>query len=320
MKKYIVILIAFLLVLSAGCEKEEAEKEGTTPGVASPFIGGTEGLAVTFQSGAPPSEVYDLDFEFDINVRIENMGEQDVDAGEAELRITGINPADFGGVTLEDTIDDELIARKKDPMGNQIQGGITNVNFERLQAEKVAGEVVFNIRAEVCYPYQTRAISQLCVLEDLLGKTRKAGETPFCDPNAAQVSPSSAGPLAIENFKQSVIGENKISFTFDVAHKGKGMIYKQDQSCEATIANKNKVTIDVDSGTLGTLSCSGLANGNNGEITLFGDLGLEKRTIVCTQTITDPGDYTSPVTITIDYDYKSIADLPNGIKVKHIEE
>lgn len=324
MKKYFVILMMLILAFSAGCSKQTTDEQKTT-GTASPFLTGTEGLAVSFQSGAPPSEVYDEDFNFDINVKLENMGEQTIGAGKAKLKITGINPADFGNPKLDSAIGDELIAARKDPAGNILQGGITNINFEKLQAEKVTGEVSFNLRAEVCYPYQTRAISQICVLEDLLGTTRKAGETPSCEPNPTQVtSEASAGPLTIEKFKQSVIGKDKISFTFDVKHRGAGRIYQKDSGCDAVISNKNKVTVKVDTGNLGTLSCSGLSNGNDGEVTLFSQAGTttaggEVRTIVCTQTITSPADYTRPVTITLDYDYESITQ-PIALKVKHIAE
>ncbi|MFC1691319.1 hypothetical protein ACFL0W_03995 [Nanoarchaeota archaeon] len=326
------ILMTAMLIFVSGCGEEDAGTGTSGAGGAGGTAAGAfasssnDGFAITFVSGAPPPIVYDDNFEFDINLRVENMGEFESDPDY--VKITGISPTDFG-ITAEDLKQDPavLAAVRKDPAGNIIQGELTNLEFEGLDPVAVSGNVMFNLQAEICYPYETTSITSICILEDILG-TGKPIESAICNPNSDRTTEVSGGPVEIVNFRESAIGKDKISFSFDVQHRGSGVLFKEgvegDNPCKETLANKDKVTVTVDSETKlpGDLSCSGL-DGNAGELTLFrGEegAGTASRTIVCSLSLPSEGrtDYETPITIKVGYQYKQ-ASQTKQIEVKHIE-
>lgn len=312
-KKLFSLGILVLLLFAAGCGEGDTAEKTDTGGKGNAFIGGDKGLDIKFMEGAPPDEVYDLDYPFSINVRMENVGEYDVDPSAATVRVTGINPADFGNPTLEANVE-ELNGAKLDPQGNEIAGGITNVEFSELQAAPITGTVEYNIKADVCYPYGTITVSKICLLEDLLGTTRKAGEEPFCEVTEDKDHENSGAPVHITDFRQAATGKDKISFTFEVGHVGDGLIFKQGVACDPAMANKDKINVAVETGLDG-LSCSGIG-GEEGELNLYGSEN-QKMSVTCTQPLpVDRADSEKQVKITLTYDYKDSVVTP--LKVTHI--
>ena len=171
MKKYFVLFLILSLVLAVGCQKQE--KSPTTTGKA--FVGGGKGIDIQFINGAPPDEVYDKNYPFDITLKLKNIGEFTVeDKTKVSVSITGIDPSDFSKQTADLTKnipDQPFKATNVDPQGNIAEGTITTVEFQGLQFRgNVTGTQEFPIRANVCYDYGTTAISKLCVLKDMLGK------------------------------------------------------------------------------------------------------------------------------------------------------
>ena len=184
------ILIIGILFFVFGCEQQDEEEKVST---GQAFIGGSRGLSLSFTEGAPPDEVFDLNFPFSINVKLENLGEWDItDENDATLSIIGIDPADFGK-TPAFLVQDSAVplsGSKLDPQGNVIPGTITNLDFEDIQyASTVTGKVEFVIRASVCYEYGTKVNTKICILEDLLGVTRRGIEEAVCNPNEAKNQP-----------------------------------------------------------------------------------------------------------------------------------
>ncbi len=322
MKKYFVLMVIALIALAAGCkDKTDAGTTASTPGKS--FVGGTEGLKLEFFPGAPPEEVYDKDYPFGINLRVENAGEYDIlDPADATLTIIGINPADFGttATALTKNVPEMLYGVSLDATGNKAAGAVTSVDFPSLQyARLVVGNPQFVIRANVCYEYGTTVISKLCILEDLLGRTRKRGETPFCDPNAQQQVENSGAPVQVNLFKQSVIGSDKVSFQFNIKHVGTGSISKLGSECSTNLAEKDVVYVKVDTGLEG-LTCSGFSGGSatEGYATLYGGAGAQEKLIVCTQQLNAVrGDFDKPIRIDMTYDYEQYIDT--NLIVRHVD-
>ncbi len=315
MKKiFAIITLVLFMFCAVGCEEQTNEKT-STGATTKAFIGGNKGLDLKFVEGAPPEEVYDADYPFNINLRLENVGEHDIPANEAEIKIVGIDPADFGNPEVEKSNTVELRGANLDPQGNEISGSIENIDFENLQASTVTGSVPYTIRGEVCYPYGTTAVSQICVLEDILGTTRKSGEEAFCEVTGDKGVENSGAPVKIENVNQRATGKDKISFSFDIAHTGNGLIFKKDSDCSQGLENKNKVNVKVTSGiTGGELSCSGLSAGTEGELALYGEGGKERRTVVCTQSLPTKTDSEKQIKIELDYEYKQHIDTQIIVK------
>ncbi|MBW2977255.1 hypothetical protein KY331_00260 [Candidatus Woesearchaeota archaeon] len=306
------ILIIGILFFVFGCEQEEKE----TVSIGKAFIGGANGLDLSFTEGAPPDEVFDVNFPFSINVKLENVGEWDItNPNDMTLSIIGIDPGDFGKTPAFLVQDNSVPMRgaKLDPQGNLIQGTITNLDFTDLQyASTVTGKVQFVIRASACYEYGTRVNTKVCILEDLLGITRKSIEEAVCNPNEAKDYENSGAPVQVSNVKQTVMGTDRISLAFDVEHVGTGTIFRKDTECSTTIADKDKVYVKVDTGDP-NIKCSGLEGSlAEGFTTLFSG----KRAIICTQQLPTPrGDFEKPITITLEYGYRQHID--KQLTVKH---
>jgi hypothetical protein len=307
------ILIICVLFFVFGCEAENGEERVS---VGKAFIGGNRGLDLSFTSGAPPDEVFDVNFPFSINVKLENIGEWDIDNTEdITLSIIGIDPQDFGKTTSFLTKNSvvPMTGAKLDPQGNMIQGTISNLDFPELQyASTVAGKVEFVIRASACYEYGTKANTKVCILEDLLGVTRKSISEAVCNPNEAKAYENSGAPVQINNVKQTVMGTDRISLSFDIEHVGTGNVFRKGTECSTAIADKDRVYVKVDTGEAG-LQCSGIEGGAaEGYTQLFSG----KRAIICNQQLaTARGDFEKPITIELDYGYRQHID--KQLTVKH---
>lgn len=314
MRNRIIMGLVIAMMLLAGCN-------GTTKtGAVDPFLGGTNGILLSFMDDAPPGEVFDGgDFPFSIVVTLKNDGEWEVPSGKGTLSISGINPTEFG-VTDDDmvkTLPEVLEASSKDAEGNVIPGTILLMEFpEMVYAGELVGNRVFPVRANLCYEYGTEATSSLCVRANL----RDTSDSPICNVNEAKTVYSSGAPVAITNFEEAVAGSDKVRFTFTISHKNNGNIYKLGSSCDGAVyANRNKVHVTVDSGLEG-LKCSGLSGGDDtsGYVTLSTDGGAGERVITCTQPIESQTDFDQPVNIELAYDYKDHIDTE--LLVKHAGE
>ena len=296
-KKGLVFLIAAMLIVFTGCDNNSS----TSTGAGKAFIGGTQGLVLGFIDGAPPREVFDTSSDFSVSIRMENVGEFAVDSNSVQnmpvLKITGVDPADFGhSGELRTIITEELMGTSMDAQGNIIQGTMYTVDFPEtggLQyGKEVSGSVTFNLRANLCYEYGTKAQAKLCVREDLLGTKGKAAA---CNVNEEKRVENSGAPIQITSLKESVMGKNKISFMFKISHVGSGRVYQQGLSpaCDASsYANKDKVWVEVTSPDLGQMTCSGLKDGastasGDGKVTGYTTLYNGERSIMCNIEIPD---------------------------------
>jgi len=309
MNKRIVALFLLISVLFlTGCTQNNTGKTSQT----DPFIGGTNGLVISFQKDAPPAEVFDSrNFPFDVEVKLKNDGETDIKKEDVVVKISGVSPADFGlsDADFVKSPTEDLSATKKDAQGTVIEGVETTVNFPNfLYQGKVAGNSQFPIWAKVCYKYGTITISQLCIKENLLSSDDK-----ICKVTEKKTDFNSGAPVSIIEFEESARGKDKLGFTFKIQHKVKGDIYKQGTKCASDRVNENKVWVNVDTGISG-LECAGLSEGTatSGYVVLFEG----EKVIRCTQQVTSTTDYVKQVRIDLTYDY--LDDISTNVLVKPI--
>jgi len=189
------------------------------------------------------------------------------------------------------------------------------------------GNTPFTFRADVCYKYQTKAVSEICVLANQID----VADDTICDPSEAKSVFSSASPLQVTAFRQSVVGKDKLQFSFDIVHSGSGDVFKSTDfskpgvdDCPKTPSlrrkNENKVivTIDTGLGTPGSLKCVGLDSSTLDSIASdFVKLVNGRRTVTCTQTL-DIGriDFKKSIDITLDFNYLDSVD--QEVLVKHL--
>lgn len=322
-KKIIFALLTIGLFFIVGC------KGGDSGSTTTPFLGGSTGVFIEFVEGSPPEEVTDKStFDFDILVSLRNDGEFDISKEDIKVSLLGVSPEDFGtslGELKDQNPEDDLIGRSRDTEGNIIEGTPIYVEFPkeddqmRFVSELVGDRKEFTFRADVCYNYQTIGMAQYCVLRDLIN----VREDSICDPSESKTVYSSGAPVQLSNFKQSVVGKDKIGFSFDVVHRGNGYVFEYGESdspaatcpsdSSARRRNKDRVRVTVEPG-IGSITCSGL-NGNSDFVMLVDG----KRSIMCTLTLSsDRSDFEKELKITLDYNYED--DKDTVVLVKHLLE
>jgi len=311
----ILFAVVAVLILGIGTGCSSSTTNGENGGISSSgaFIGGTKGIAMEFLPGAPPDSVFDVNYPFSVNVKTENVGEWEINKSNIFFTITGVNPSDFGLLqgNLTKIPDENLDRAQKDPNGNQIQGTVSNIEFNGFQYQsKVAGQVQFNVKAEACYLYGTTAQTQLCISKDFLGKS---GEKGTCVASENKNVENSGAPVHITTFTESVVGNNKLSFIFNVKHVGTGAVYEPNTLCSTDLAHRNKVKVKVSDPAIGQISCSGLEGGLlEGIVTLY----QGERSIRCTLTVDNDklNDYEKVINIQVMYDYKDYIETPLLVK------
>ena len=302
----------FLLFVLVGCAGQEAQV------TEKAFVGGTQGLEITFLPGRPPQDVFDdPSFKFQIGAKLENKGEWDIlNANDIEVSVTGINPSSFNvqPSSLIKKADDPLNGVKINAAGDIVKGDITNVEFPEMNyVTPVSGTLTFSVLANVCYEYGTKLQGKLCVRKDLRRLTTQDG---LCNPDRNIPFETSGAPIQITNVKQSVSGTDKIDIAFTIRKSGASTdsLHKAGTTCDSVqLSNRDVVYVNVKDTGLGEMKCSGLSGGTAtaGYVTLFNG----EREMRCSQTISSPIDFETPFNIELKYGYKQFVETK--INVKH---
>jgi len=175
------------------------------------------------------------------------------------------------------------------------------------------------LRADVCYKYETKATSKICIKSDLLDTT----DDSVCTVAGDKTTHNSGAPIQVIQFSQSAIANDRIAFTFKVAKKANGNVYKTPttgfNACEPPAGQsersvEDKVYVEVDSGAT-DLKCSALKDGSDttGYVTLYGS--DQSATIRCTQTADSATDFEKIVNINLKYEYEEY--ISTTLIVKH---
>ncbi len=308
MKRAILFLVIGLFLI-AGCNKQVE-----TTSFSKPFIGGTNAIKFDFIEGSPPAEVYDGgSFPFEISLNVENKGEYDVPNDNINIGLSGFYPADFNNPNITKKPGEKLEKSYIDSEGNVVPGTVTYVTFPGFNfVGNLSANNDYRVRADLCYIYGTVAQADLCVLDDV---TKTKDEV--CKITEKKSVDCSSAPIQVENFDESVAGTDKVTFSFEMTHRGSGLISKKESSCSDETIDKDKVWVEIDTGLGGGLSCSGLSDGTEttGYSTLYGG----KRMIRCTQDISASNlqgqNFEKKVNIKIIYDYKEHKEAT--VMVKH---
>ena len=334
----------FLLVL-AGCKGGDTSTGAPT----TPFLGGDRSLEIGFLEGNPPAEVTDDGtFPFKAVVSLKNIGEHDVKKDEIKVSLIGFLPSQFNKDNFDEAklknriLLDDLTGRKRDAEGNIIEPVESFVEFPEEAAknfnfkDQIAGNNVFIFRADACYKYQTKAKSDICVLQSQIDVVEGA----ICKTSEAKAVFSSGSPIKVTSFRQNVAGSNKLQLSFDVEHSGSGNVFDPiitancPRDSTGRRAAEDKVIINVSTGLAipvaavppavaapgYQLKCVGLDDvagaataKQSGKIKLING----KRTMTCTLDMPAARtDFIKPVDITIEFNYAQNAD--KEVLVKHI--
>lgn len=306
MRRFIgILLLAFLVVgCQAGTKKQVA--------LEAPFIGGSQGLLLDFQDLR--KDVFDGGRDpFDVIVKLENKGEALVKKEDVRVKLSGINPAEFSKSELDLMMNapDDVIEMRKDPQGGTLPGQQVFVEFVGLNHKGVisGASAQFPLRADVCYLYRTRTVSELCVRENLL--TPRTGG--ICEINEEKKTFNSGAPVQVMNFKEATRAKDKVGFTFEIKNVGTGNVFQRNSVCNREDRkNENRVYVIVETGLSG-LQCTGLetaGRGAEGFVTLYGG----SKIVSCSQSISSRSDYEQLVNVETIYDYEE--SIQSAVTVK----
>lgn len=291
----------------------------------SGFNGGSKALSFTFEKNAPPATVRDQGQQpFSIRFLVKNEGEFDIPEGKGHISLVGV---DKSVLNLDDASKDiPALNGFKKQGGSVIEGRQQFVLFSDLKyTESIAGSTQpLNLNANICYPYQTRVSSSLCIN----GNTNVAidDSLKICELDGVRTAGVSGGPILVENVKQYVSGSSGISFQFDIVHKPTGnfaSLYESgsiDSNCKiegnavtSNEANSKKDTVkyEVKSGLSG-LDCEG-TGGSSNTVRLYDN----KYTVICKQDTSGLEEFEKPISITVDYDY--LDRITKTITIEHVQ-
>lgn len=296
MKKLLVLAALLVLLVACGDAKKQVAID------TNPFLGGSQGLAISFQDLR--SEVFDGGSDpFDVIVKLENKGESLVKAENVKVKLSGINPSDFAKSENDLNLNapDDVVEMRKDPSGSVLPGPQTFVDFTGLNYKKaLAGaQAQFSLRADVCYLYRTKAVSKLCVRDNLL--TPAPGG--ICEINADKTVFNSGAPVQVSNVRESTRSKDKVGLSFEITNVGGGNVFERNSMCNRDDRQKeNHVYVVVSTGMSG-LSCTGLENtatGAEGFVTLYSG----SKIVSCTQEVSSRSDFEQLTNIEVIYDYE----------------
>ena len=331
-KKYysVPLLICVVLIISA------CKQSGASSGTASrkPFIGGTGGLTMNFEKDSPPPEVTDDGtFAFNSIVRLKNDGEFKVSKDDVKLNLLGFDANDFGSTLpemSEVTPDDDLDPKRMDAEGSIIEGTTTFATFPKSGKDfipkRFPGNTEFTFRSEVCYHYNTDSNTKLCILRDMINERPNS----ICKPGGSKQVYSSSAPVQILNFRESVVGKDKISFSFDIVLSGNVDIFWSndkttpssgfDAACprdpRKRRAAENSVGVELKEipvdPIFSNLKCGGLDGTFKGVVRLING----RRTITCTSDLTTARNDLEKL-LSINLEYNVLDNKETKILVKH---
>lgn len=319
MKNIVFIVMIAVVLLFAGCT-DGGENVGND--ATKPYVGGDKGLEMEFITGAPPDEVFDNNqYPFSVSVKLENLGEEDIERGDGFLEVEGINPSEFG-VSESDLRKDvpEIRGVRKNNDGSIVKGQSEVITFDGLKFQQdIAGN--FNIdtfRVRACYDYKTRSTSQICIKEENVDGMKN---DEICKINGQKTVVNSGGPLQIKSLAETSRGKNGIQIAFDVGEvgpSGSKWFAQGNQDCDSRIDNPDlyKVEVEVKPIINGQYraSCSGgtFNGGDKGEITLYGG---EPRKVICSFNL---GNQESNFKTKVDIDlrYRYLQNIDKSLLVK----
>ncbi len=294
---FISLTLLTLLLLLGSCT-QQAETSTTS----SVWIGGTGGLAASFEQIGTNTEIYE-DESFPVVVLLQNMGEFTLHENEVEMKIKGISESDFSGLDFEKTNGDQM-----DNISEYLpEGGYERVNFGDAQYQGLTGTFYdANIYLEYTYPYATYiSIPSVCFKEDLRDER-------VCDVSATKTAYASAAPIQIGTVTEKPYGSGKIYLEIPIYNSGNGR-------SKAYAGDDFSSIYDIVGFTVETPGLECTSRGDPSVVRMArktSDSNAESEsTIICTSdTLEKDSLYTAQVDLTLTYYYQDLTSTRVRIK------
>lgn len=307
-KEWMVIVIAFVIV--SGCQQLGFGRQTTPETKPATFIGGTQGLEIAFSEDQPPDVVLDNNQEsFQVSVLIRNKGEYDIPANNLIASLSGIVQSTFGLASLNTKNDFEIYGVAKEGEA-AVPGAEEIISFGQASFKTdLPGDTTFTLRADVCYNYQTKAVTKVCLKKEPL-KPDKIGAV--CQIASDLAVENSGAPIHVENVRESTVGGKKVKITFRVVNKGLGAVFEPNTFTNACVGQEEKkdqlkLTATNPERSF-AIECPVLNNANAGTIKLVNKV----KDVTCTMDTTNMQDVTFQdlIIVQLDYMYRQAVQIP----------
>ncbi len=324
----IYLILVFVVITLTGCSS------GTQTTTGKAFVGGTEGLKMTYMPGSPPATIVDGgNSGFGIVVKLENVGEYNIKANDGYVKILGLEAGTYGETKYADfkqNFGSDINGAVKNYDGSVRNGQTATVEFGDLKyIPSIAGDLQQNVYAEACYKYQTRVATQICIKKDA---QQMLNNNKICDVEGETNPQNSGAPVQITSLKESFAGNGKIGVTMTISHVGTGDAFFKDSVSECndveTNTDRDKVKISFKPVQIGSANiypkCTGLSEANAGSsegfVRLYRDnSGKATATLYCT---IDAGSVNSifevPLEATLSYKYLQHIETP--LNIRHVAQ
>ena len=299
-------LLSFVLLLGliiAGCEEGQTETSAV-----SPFVGGSKGIVAEFQdmgirnTETNMNEIFEGE-TFPIEVVLKNKGEYDVEIGEANVSLMGINIADFdnivpGGSLLTIEAIEKVSDFNEEGGESTLNFIIANQNGALYKINLTGSSYTIDLFASVSYDYETNvAVPKVCYKGE-------PNNPSVCEVEEVKEVFSSAAPIQIQSAEEKRAGADLIAVIFEVENVGSGKVTKQGTGFDSRYDQFGFSTTDS------KWDCTSGGKANEGRFDTSG-----KATIRCklNTAMTKEDLYTKQLDLTLTYRYKEI--IQDSIKI-----
>ncbi|MFH2020811.1 MAG: hypothetical protein ABIJ34_05320 [archaeon] len=306
-------MILFLMIIAFLIMGQESCQSSSTTDEANPFVGGTEGLQVSFDDDRPPEYVESGGtWPFYVTLKLQNKGEAYVEGKNVRIVISGPEPSSFSvnpGSMIKESIEEDIYPVKKDAEGNvRVPVEVYSTFGELNYKQKLDTNFKFNIRADVCYNYYTDARANGCIVRDpTLSETQA-----YCIVKEEKPIFNSGAPLQITKFEELPAGQDRIKYIFTIEHSDTGgRFFLPNTKCDDPRTTENKIHFSIETGKT-ELSCTPISGGGmSGDVYLGRDGTID---VTCIQKIAATTDYPDLIKIRLSYDYLQNKETPFMVK------
>ena len=327
MNRVFLVILAVSLLAFASCQPQDDR-----PDLTQSFIGGTQGLALSFADGMPPPEIFDAGQSvFSVGVYMQNVGEAPIGYTQSRnsygyVELIGISPQQFGKFSQQDlkvTWQErqvELEGARRGYDGSVISGDIDIITIDELSyVPDRQGNTEVTIRANVCYEYATFTNTEICIKDDIL---ENVFDDTICTLTGSKPVSNSGAPIQVTHLTQNPAGRDRMQVTFTVENLGMGTPFlpvsrqgATDDACRESFAQnpyRNMVYAEVSLGGdagLYDIRCPLLQGSDRGDIRLWQG---SPATITCQITPYQTGSriYTESMQIDLWYTYFEAIEQP----------
>lgn len=320
---FLFIMSLFPLFFLFGCSRGSSSEIGG-------FLGGTKGLLLGVEEGAPPREILDAgEGSFPVVISLANVGETGVGPGTDSplvfVRLAGIDYNSFG-LTNQSAIkvlDEKLEGARRNFDGTALNGDITYLSFDNLAYEPdVATNVPLTLRIELCYDYESYASTTFCMKSDIL---KHWNDNSVCSIVGSRPVGNSGSPLHITSVDEKAVNDNTVQINFVIEHVGNGAFFYRSSSSPSDLCFFGEANPDIDKFEIffepvqkGTydIKCPRLDNqsssseGIHGVIKMIGNAPITVSCYVSRLTSTSVQAYTDLINIRMRYRYGGVVELP----------